>query len=318
MRRLPGVTALAGCALLAAVGCGTTDATQVGVTKTVAPPSASPPATAAAASPRSRAVADAAAILASFAVPSGARRLSGAPEGVLKQPPVLPATPDLVDDVSWWQAPGTPQAVLGWERAHLPRQLVASGSGSASDGLAWDDFSLPPVPGVLNSRELVVEVTSSGGQTAVRVDAQVSWLPAKPATEQIPSAARLVTITAIPGLDATGRTPAPVTITSAAAVRRIASLIDGLPVFPPGTYSCPADTGRALRLTFRATARGPALAVANIALDGCAIVSLTVGGATGPGLAGWNGAGSQVLAIAGLHWAGYAASGSPDAIQIRP
>jgi len=314
MRRLPALTALAGCALLAAVGCGTTHATRVGVTKTVS----SPPAAAAAASPRSRAVADAAAILASFAVPSGARRLSSAPEGVLKQPPMLPGTPDLVDDVSWWQAPGTPQAVLGWERAHLPRRLVASGSGSATDGLAWDDFSLPPVPGVLNSRELVVEVTSSGGQTVVRVDAQVTWLPAKPATERIPSAARVVTITAIPGLDATGRTPAPVTITSAAAVRRIASLIDGLPVFPPGTYSCPADTGRALRMTFRAVASGPALAVATAALDGCGGVGLTVGGAAQPGLSDGPSLARQVLAIAGLHWAGYAASGSPDAIQIRP
>jgi hypothetical protein len=315
MRRLPGVTALAGCALLAAAGCGTTHATQVGVTETVAPP----PAAAAAASPRSRAVADAAAILASFAVPPGARRLSGAPEGVFKQPPMLPGTPDLVGDVSWWQAPGAPEAVLGWEQAHLPRRFSASGSGSATDGLAWDDFSLPPVPGVLNSRQLSVEVASSGsGQTAVRVDAQVSWLPAKPATERIPSAARLVTITAIPGIDSRGRQPAPVTITDASVVSRIASLIDGLPVFPPGTYSCPMDTGKGLRLTFRATARGPALAVANIALDGCATVSLTVGGATGPALAGWNGAGSQVLAIAGLHWAGYAASGSPDAIQIRP
>jgi hypothetical protein len=313
MRRLPGVTALAGCALLAVVGCGTTHATQVGVTKSVA----SPPA-AGTTSPRSRAVADAAAILASFAVPPGARRLSGAPEGVLKQPPMLPGTPDLVDDVSWWQAPGVPQAVLGWERAHLPRRFSASGSGSASNGLAWDDFSLPPVPGVLNSRELVVEVTSSGGQTVVRVDAQVTWLPAKPATERIPSAARVVTITAIPGLDATGRTPAPVTITDATVVRRIASLIDGLPVFPPGTYHCPMDTGKGLRLTFRATARGSALAVANMALDGCATVSLTVGGVTGPALAGWNGAGAQVLAIVGLHWAGYAASGSSDAIQIRP
>jgi hypothetical protein len=319
MRRLPGVTALAGCALLAAAGCGTTHATQVGVMKTVA----SPPAVAATASPRSRAVADAAAILASFAVPPGARRLSGAPDSLLKQPPMLPGSPDLVDDASWWQAPGAPQAVLAWERAHLPRRLALVGSSAAwgpETAAAWSDsFSLPPVPGVLNSRELVVEVTAAGGgQTAVRVDAQVTWLPAKPATERIPSAARVVTITAIPGLGATGRTPAPVTTTDATVVRRIASLIDGLPVFPAGTYHCPVETGRALRLTFRATAGGPALAVATAALDGCGGVGLAVGGAAQPGLSGGPSLARQVLAIAGLHWAGYAAGGSPDAIQIRP
>jgi hypothetical protein len=303
MRRLPGVTALAGCALLAVAGCGTIHSTRAGVTKTVTSPSA------AAASPRSRAVADAAAILASFAVPPGARRLSGAPEDVLKHPPSTPDTPDLVDDASWWQAPGAPQAVLAWERAHLPRRLAAAGNGTLygpGTTAAWSDsFSLPAVPGVLNSRQLLVEATAAGGgQTALRVDAQVIWLPAKPASERIPSAARVVTITAIPGLDAGGRAPAPVTITDASVVSRIGSLLDGLPVFPPGTYNCPADTGKGLRLTFRATARGPALAVANIALDGCATVSLIVGGATGPALSGGSGAGSRVLAIAGLHWPG--------------
>jgi hypothetical protein len=317
-----GVTIMGGCVVLAVAGCGSVHVTAPPGTAT-ASAVASRPASPASATPRQRAVADAAAILASFAVPPGARRLSGAPEGVLKHPPMAPGTPDLVDAASWWQAPGTPQAVLSWERAHLPRRLAAAGNSALyrpGTTAAWSDsFSLPAVPGVLDSRQLLVEVVSSGsGQTAVRVDAQVTWLPAKPAIERIPSAARMVTITAIPGLDVTGRTPAPVTITSAAAVRRIASLIDGLPVSPPGTYSCPMDTGRALRMTFRTTAGGPVLAVAAADLDGCGGVDLTVGGATQPGLSDGSSLAQQVLAIAGLHWPGYAAGGSPSAVQIRP
>jgi hypothetical protein len=310
-----GAAIVGGCAVLAVVGCGSVHAT--------APPGAAPPGTAAATTPRQRAVADAAAILASFAVPPGARRLSGAPEGVLKQPPMSSSSPDFVDDASWWQVPGTPQAVLGWEQAHLPRRFSGpfSGAGIYGPGMtaAWSDsFPLPVVPGVLNSRQLLVEATAAGGgQTALRVDAQVTWLPAKPATERIPSAARAVTITAIPGPGEVGRTPAPVTITDTTVVRRIASLIDGLPIFPPGSYSCPADIGRALRMTFRATADGPALAVAAPG-GGCDIVSLTVGGAAQPGLSGNSALVRQVLAIAGLHWAGYAAAGSPGAVQIRP
>jgi hypothetical protein len=303
-----GVTIMGGCVVLAA-GCGSVHATAP---PPAAPRGTAPPPAAAAATPPQRAVADAAAILASFAVPPGARRLPGAPNldrDLLTKPLVLPVTPDLVDDTSWWQAPGSPQAVLGWERAHLPRWFSATGSSTLygpGTTAAWSDsFSLPVIPAVLNSRQLLVEVASSGsGQTAVRVDAQVTWLPVKPASERIPAAARVVTIAAIPGLDATGRTPAPVTITSAAAVRRIASLIDGLPVFPPGTHSCPADTGRELRMTFRATAGGPALAVATADLDGCGGVGLTIGGATQPALSDGPSLAGQVLAIAGLHWTG--------------
>jgi hypothetical protein len=65
--------------------------------------------------PRQRAVADSGAILASFAVPSGARKLSAAPtvsNGVLTSPAQVPGTPDLVDKAQWWIAPGAPQSVL--------------------------------------------------------------------------------------------------------------------------------------------------------------------------------------------------------------
>ena len=50
-------------------------------------------------------------------------------------------------------------------------------------------FALPAVPGVLTQRELVVLAVRSGSQTAIRVDAQVVWLPARPVAERIPPAA---------------------------------------------------------------------------------------------------------------------------------
>ena len=94
----------------------------------------------------------------------------------------------------------------------------------------WDrTFSLAPIPGVLNARDLVVEVAGAGhGQTAIRVDAQVSWQPPRPAAERVPSA-RVVTITQPPSPDPhAGRPPAPVTITDLAVVRRLAALVDSL------------------------------------------------------------------------------------------
>ena len=101
------------------------------------------------------------------------------------------------------------------------------------------------------------------------------------------------------------RPPAPVTITDPAKVRALVALIDGLPLFPPATYSCPAAFGDALVLTFRATAGGPALAVATIETSGCEGIDFTIGVKEQPGLGG-PGVGVpvavQAVKIAGLNW----------------
>jgi hypothetical protein len=106
-------------------------------------------------------------------------------------------------------------------------------------------------------RSLIVSVAAGGaGITAMRVDADVTWLPPKPAAERIPAAAKVVTITPLPGTPLPGigsaaRAPGaqhlwPVTITSPATVAGIAAVVDGLPRFPPGFYEgCPMDWARA-------------------------------------------------------------------------
>jgi hypothetical protein len=93
-----------------------------------------------------------------------------APDGLTVPISTLVST-TLVDKVSFWRASGQPQAVLAWEQAHLPRRFTP---GDADFGPpSWDrTFSLAPVPGVLNARDLVVEVAGAGtGQAAIRVDA---------------------------------------------------------------------------------------------------------------------------------------------------
>jgi hypothetical protein len=301
-------------AALVAGGCATRSALPQAPSSTArtAPSSTAPsspaPSSPATVSPKKRAEADAAAISASFVPPPGSRRLASAPDaggGALKQPDQVPATPDLVDDASWWQAPGQPVAVLAWEKAHLPRRYASVGTGTGSRSgvdYVWSDvFSLPAIPAVLDSRQLQVQVVSAGhGQTAIRVDSQVIWLPAKPPAERVPDGARTVTLKALPGLDA-GKTPATVTVTNPDKVRRIAALADRLPVFPPGTYNCPMDTGQGLKLTFRG-ASGQILAVVSADQTGCSTVSFTVGGKSMLTL--WDGDSftRQVLAVAGVHW----------------
>jgi hypothetical protein len=289
LRAAPGTLLLmTACAAMAVAGCGTTRA-------------ATGPATASR-TPRERAVADAAALLKAFAVPPGARRLPKAP-GALKAPITILVSTTRVDKVSFWRAPGQPQAVLAWEQAHLPRQFTPGDEDFGPP--SWDRmFSLSPVPGVLDVRELVVEVTGAGnGQTAIRVDAQVSWQPPRPASERVTSAAHVVTLTQLPSLDPHARRPpAPVTITDLAVVRRLAALVDGLQLstIGPGA-SCPAAFGGGIRLTFRARAGGPPLAVAQGPAT-CGTVQFSAGGKQQPALQLTDSFIPQVLRLAGLHW----------------
>jgi hypothetical protein len=299
--------ALSGCGTAHAPGA--TDPARVRTGSTGVPLTAKSPAQATP-SPRQRAVADASAIFASFAVPAGARRLPAAPtveKGVLKTPDELPETPDVVDKAGWWIVPGAPRSVLAWEARHLPNRFSSTGTGSGSGPgfMMWSQSeSLPAVPGVLDSRGMVVTAVPVGHETAVRVDAEVSWQPARPSSEQVPAAARAVTISTDLGRKEGGTVPPkPVTITDPAKVRALTALINGLALFPPGSYSCPADFGGDLVLTFRAGPRTPALAVATVDFGGCDGVDLTVGGRSQPALAGpGTDTGPQILKTAGLPW----------------
>jgi hypothetical protein len=295
LRRAPGKTLLlAAWAAMAVAGCAATHTTTGPVTAASR--------TAASPAPRERAIAEAAAILRAFVVPPGGQRLPGAPDA-LKFPASTLVSTTLVDDVSFWRAPGPPQAVLAWEQAHLPGRFTPEDADFGPP--SWDrTFSLSPVPGVLNARDLVVEVTAAGhGQTAIRVDAQVSWQPPRPASERVPSAARVVTITQLPSLDPRlSHGHAPVTITGLATVRRLAALVDSLQLSTIGpTAPCPLSAGGGIKLTFLARAGGPLLAVAQ-GPAACGTVQFSAGGKPQPALQLTDSFIPQTLKLADLNW----------------
>jgi hypothetical protein len=121
----------------------------------------------------------------------------------------------------------------------------------------------------------------------------------------VPGAARQVTLSMNYGANANGRKPPPpVTVTDSGKVSEVAWLVDHLPPWPPGTYSCPPGDGTALVLTFRAHLGGPPLATADLDLNGCGGTDVTVGGKDyvmgGPGSA--RRFAVQVLAAAGVPW----------------
>ena len=295
---------------IAVAGCGTQHIGPAG-------PHAIVTATAGAGSPRQRAVADAARIIASFPRPPGAER-TGLIASLTAPGEGPAATPDIATVTQWYRAPGRPQAVLAWIRAHVPSGFTLGGEGSgsyapgptATPTQSWtDQLELPPVPGVLTQRWLVVLVVADGDQTAIRADAQVVWLPARPVAEQIPPDARVVTITPMFGIRSTKRfvrLDQAVTVTSPAKVAAIAAVIDGLPLFPPGAFSCPADFGAAMRLTFRRSPQGPVVAQLSAQYGGCGVASVSIDGRAMPELSDYMGSGQQlqqrVLAIAGVRW----------------
>jgi hypothetical protein len=255
--------------------------------------------------PKQRAEKDAAAILASFAVPPGGHRLTAAPSlpgGVLKSPISFLGATWEVHLTAFWEAAGSPQAVLAWEQAHLPRRFTL---GDADFGPpAWDrGFELAP-EGVLVSRELDVEVASAGGgQTGIRLDAWVAWQPARPASGLIPPTASTVTIAEqYPGRPAAKRLPAPVTITDPGVVRKLAALIDGLPLSTtPADVPCPLSMNPFLSLTFRARPGGPALAVAQTGQQ-CYSVAITVRGQQQRPLQDKPTLDPQIVKLAALPW----------------
>jgi hypothetical protein len=312
-KRVACLMSAAGFAIVLA-GCGTQHADSAGPHATA---TTTTTATAATGSPRQRAATDAAHIIASFPRPPGAVRTGLIAS--LTAPGEGPATtPDIATATQWWRAPGRPQAVLAWIRAHVAAGLTLGGSGSgsyepgptAAPSQSWtDQFELPAVPGVLIQRWLVVVVVPDGDQTAIRVDAQVIWLPARPAAERIPPDARVVTITPVFGLQPVKHLESldpTITVTSPAKVAAVVAVIDGLTLFPPGTFSCPADFGAAMRLTFRTSPRGPVVARLSAEYAGCGVVSVSIDGRAMPALSDYTSSGQQlqqrVLAIAGVRW----------------
>jgi hypothetical protein len=299
--RIPGVLILAGTAALTAASCAAQPVQTAHVLPVIQRGSAV--AAGPAGPPKQRAEADVAAILASFVPPPGATRLYTAPSS-LKSPITSLGDAFQANGVTFWKAPGEPKAVLAWETAHLPKRYTA---GDADFGPpSWDRmFELPPVPGVLPVREMVVEVTSlGGGTTGIRVDATVGWQPARTAAQRVPATAKAVTITVVSESRPVKHPPGPATITDPATVAALAALVNGLPISPFNgnvAISCPATFGPSLRLTFRASPHSPGLASVRTGMS-CGVAGFSAPGVANLNLTETTPLSARVVQIAGLDW----------------
>ena len=210
-----------------------------------------------AASNKGAAEADAASLLASLNLPTSAVRQAGEPagdDGALGQPASRPPTPNLVDDEAWWVVPETTQQVRAYVDDHPPTGGTANLSGQSSSSgqpiVTSTGFGWPAVPGRLGLRSLVVAIVQlQDGSTGVRADGEAVWITPRPRSERIPATARRVVVTNSRG---GALVQGPITVTTRATVAKLVSLLNGLPAWQPGVYSCPADYGWHVRLDFYA------------------------------------------------------------------
>jgi hypothetical protein len=243
-------------------------------------------------------------LLGAFHAPPGAQRSAKdpGPVALFGNPAQRPATPNLVDKHEFFRVPGPTDEALNWVQAHLPAGAHQVTSGSANTPGAASTFFVAYAMRAGNraiaSRQLLVAVANLHGGTAMRVDAQVIWLTTRPASERIPAGVRSVRIVAQrPGQPAS----APQTVTDAADVARIVSLVDRLPAAQPGAYSCPADPGPLVDLGFISGGANPRrLATAQADAGGCGGVSLSIGGRAQPALTGGPKLIGQLNALLGL------------------
>jgi hypothetical protein len=197
-----------------------------------------------------------------------------------------PATPNAVDDHSWWIVPLTPTETVAYIYGRLPPCTTRPLPEYTISGFTW-----PGNPGTL----VVWAVRLTNGSTALRVDAQVVWIIPRPASERIPVDARLLKISGHEPGDksikvgperATVLRRLPSHVTSTAEIDKMIGLLNGLRVHQPGERRCPVAPAGNVKLTFYTNPSAPPLAIADIHTEGCGGVSLTINGIAQPGLEG--------------------------------
>ncbi len=243
---------------------------------------------------------DAARLLTLVRLPPESRRLAQAPRSdakILSSPAQSLGDPDLVDLHRFFVAPKSASELYGYEKSHPPIGSTSrggyNGSGTSTTSGNTDEwfvsYSWLPVKTLLDARVLVVSIAAlPGRRSAVRLDAEVTWLPAKPVGDTIPAGATVLTAVLSAGMNPGEAGHGPVTTTNPEKIEAIRDFINQLNVVAPGVSFCPVDFGQDLTVSFskQAQARPFAVVVADVA--GCEEVQVRrLGHLAKPGLSGY-------------------------------
>jgi hypothetical protein len=239
---------------------------------------------------------DAASLLALLTLPPGSSPSVGEPagdRGLLAHPSLSVATPNLVDQHTWWVVPLGRAQAIAFFASHPPSGSIPSESGNGGTGhvvrngeqevgnveYEWQGFRFPPVQGALGRRSLVVTaVQLPNGSSGVRIDAQVVWLTPRPAAEVIPSGARRMSVAVLSEIPANRSNQRPFTMVSSRRIAAVVKVLNALAAVQPGTTNCRADFGNLVRLVFRTRPAASPQAVVTIDPTGCGRVGVVIGG----------------------------------------
>jgi hypothetical protein len=206
------------------------------------------------------------------AIPNSTLR-TGAPPKEVAGPPLKPTVKELIDLHVLWTTAAAPADVLEYLKDHMTAELLNSGSARGGQALMFVPVGATP-PG-LGNRQLLLTVVPAGLGSVVRADAQVIWLPERPAREYAPYNTRSVTVTRI--AEETRST----TATKGSVVRRFVDAFNEEPMAATGTRHCPAVL-TTYRIEFTPKMRGAHHVVGVI--GACNTIAVTVDGQSAPAL----------------------------------
>ena len=242
---------------------------------------------------------DAARLLALVRLPPGSRQLAHEPSGdnqLLRSPAQSMGDENLVDLHRFFMVPVSPWKTYRYERSHPPLGSTSRGNynGFGTSGTygitdEWFvSYSWPPVETLLDARVLVISIAAlPDHRSGIRVDVQVTWLPAKPTEDRIPAGAKVLTAVLSAGLNPGEPGHSPVTTTDPTKISAIRDFVNGLGVIPPGVIMCPADFGQYLTISFLEQAHARPFAVVVADVGGCQDVQVQRSGHVAkPGLSG--------------------------------
>ena len=219
---------------------------------------------------------DAALLLTFIRLPPGSERVAREPSGDagLLSSPGETISGNIVDLHRFYVVAEDPTHVDAFVMSHRPQGSTRAGYGTGGvygDTDRWFvSYSWPPVKTLLNNRVLVISIAAlTDDRSGVRVDAEVTWLPAKPAGDIIPTGAKVLTAVLSAGLNPGETGHAPVTTTDPEKIEAIRDFINRLGVFPPGAWHCPADFGQDLTISFATSPAATPFDVVVAGTSGC-------------------------------------------------
>ncbi len=214
-------------------------------------------------------------LLETVRLPPGSVRVARAPDPTLSQPSQLSLSNDQVTLTEFWLVPQSTGAFERWTSVAPEAGLHAFEGGTGYDRakvvehfLAWQLERLPP--GMISATVGYGFVGASPSHTALRVDVQVIWRPARSAGSLIPRSDHYAELKW--EQFGTQVRSGVVAISDSNLLRTLIAQVNALPAVPGGVESCPA----ALLQTTLSFAHGqgsPANAV--LSYSGCDQFTLT-------------------------------------------